>query len=179
MSIVTKTGDKGRTDLFGGRLVSKDDLRIETLGDLDELCSFMGLAGSLLKNRQAKSLIENIQRDLFVIGSEIATEARLVGKLKCRIGQAHILVLEKHIEQMERGLKPWQPCFCLPGKNTPAAVIDVARAIARRVERRVVALSRRKHFKNPFAIIYLNRLSDLLFVLARRLEKKPKKVSRG
>jgi cob(I)alamin adenosyltransferase len=172
MSIVTKTGDKGKTDLLGGRQVSKDDLRIEVLGDLDELCSFLGLARSLVKNRQAKTIIENIQRDLFVIGSEVATEARHIGKLKCRIGQAHIHDIEKHIEQMERRMNLWQPGFCLPGKNTPAAVIDIARTIARRVERRIVTFSRRNRFKNAEVLIYLNRLSDLLFILARRLEKK-------
>jgi ATP:cob(I)alamin adenosyltransferase len=170
MSIVTKTGDKGKTDLFGGRQVSKDDLRIEVLGDLDELCSFLGLAKSLVKNKQAKVIIENIQRDLFIMGSEVATEARHIGKLKCRICQAHILGLEKRIEQMERGMNLWQPGFCLPGKNTPAAITDIARTIARRVERRIVTFSRRKSFKNADVLIYLNRLSDLLFILARRLE---------
>jgi cob(I)alamin adenosyltransferase len=172
MSIVTKMGDKGKTDLFGGRQVSKDDLRIETLGDLDELCSFLGLAKSLVKNKSAKAIIENIQRDLFIIGSEVATEAKHIRKLKCRIGQVHILGLEKHIEQMERKMNQAQRDFCLPGKNTPAAIVDVARAIARRVERRIVTLGRRKDLRNASAAIYLNRLSDLLFVLARQLEKK-------
>jgi cob(I)alamin adenosyltransferase len=179
MSIVTKTGDKGKTGLYAGKRVSKDNLRVEIFGNLDELCSFMGLAKSLVKDARTKTLLEDIQRDLFVVGAEVATEAKYLGKLKHRIGHDYIAKLEKHIYSLESRANFEGCCFYLPGGNPPAAALDVARTITRRVERRLVTLKRRGMLKNADMLIYVNRLSDLLFVLSRRLEKRPKRVSAG
>jgi cob(I)alamin adenosyltransferase len=176
MSIVTRTGDTGKTGLFAGGRVSKDSLRVEIFGSLDELCSFLGLARSLIKGAATRALIEDIQRDLFVVGAEVATERRYLRKLKRRIGPQHIAGLEETIFAMERKVGLADCCFYLPGGNTPAAALDVARTIARRVERRIVTLSRRGMLANPSVLIYLNRLSDLLFILSRSLDKRPKKV---
>ena len=175
MSIVKKAGDRGKTDLFAGRPVSKDNIRIEICGSLDELCSFLGLARSLVRNRKTTGILEGIQRDLFTIGSEVATEARHLGKLKVRIGKTHIRRLEEHIGRMEHKRSRNECCFYLPGGSISAAILDVARTVARRVERRVVTFDRRGSLRNPEVLVYLNRLSDLLFILAQRLEKRPKK----
>lgn len=176
MSIVTKTGDKGKTGLYAGKRVSKDSLRVEIFGSLDELCSFMGLARSLVKDSNTRSIIEDIQRELFVVGAEVATESRYLGKLKRRIGADHIGRLEEQIYALESKAGFEKGCFCLPGGNPAAAALDVARTMTRKVERRLVTLSRRGLLKNPDVLVYMNRLSDLLFILSRRLEKKPRKV---
>jgi cob(I)alamin adenosyltransferase len=179
MSIVTKAGDKGKTGLYAGKRVSKDSLRVEILGSLDELCSFMGLARSLVKDRKTKALLEDIQRDLFVVGAEVATEAKYLGKLKPRIGRNYIDKLEKQIYALESRANFEGCCFYLPGGNPAAAAMDIARTVTRRVERRLVTLNRRGMLKNADVLVYVNRLSDLLFILSRRLEKEPKKVRTG
>jgi cob(I)alamin adenosyltransferase len=179
MSIVTMTGDKGTTGIYAGKRVSKDSLRVEIFGTFDELCSYMGLARSLVKQQKTKAVLEDIQRDLFVVGAEVATEARYLGKLKHRIGQSHIDKLEKLIYALERRANFEGCCFYLPGGNPQAASLDIARTVTRRAERRLVTLKRRGLLKNPDVLVYLNRLSDLLFILSRSLEKKPKKVFGG
>jgi cob(I)alamin adenosyltransferase len=178
MSIVTKTGDKGKTGLYRGKRVSKDDIRIEVCGSLDELCSFLGLAKSLAGDKKTRAILEDIQRDVFLVGSEVATETRHTRKLKSSISPPHICKLEEHIERMERNVNLKDRCFVLPGDNAAAATVDIARAVARRVERRLVTFSRKGLLRNAHVLVYLNRLSDLLFILSRSLEKRPKKLSR-
>ena len=167
MSIVTKTGDKGKTCLYAGGRISKDDIRMEACGCVDELCSFLGLARSVVSRRNAKLILQDIQQDLFLIGAELGTDSRQLRKLIVRISGPHIAKLDRHIARLEPKARLTRR-FVLPGNSLPSAVLDVARAIARRTERRVVTLSRRKRLKNPHIMVYLNRLSDLLFILARR-----------
>jgi len=167
MSIVTKKGDKGNTSLYQGKMVSKDHLRIEACGSLDELSSYLGLAKSMIKGKNIVTLIESIQKDLFILATEMVTEIKSLGKLKKRIDSSLIDHLNKAILEIEdkKGLKI--KGFKLSGKSSASSVLDIARTITRRVERRVVTLARKKLLKNKYILIYLNRLSDLLFLLAR------------
>jgi cob(I)alamin adenosyltransferase len=171
MSIVTKRGDKGKTSLFLGGMVAKDNPRVEFEGVLDELCSFIGLAKSLVKNKIIKKTLEELQKDLFIIGAEAATFSAYLSRLSRRIGKNDNECLEMLIEDMESKRKPKERCFILPGENHVSGVLDVCRTIARRAERRAVSLTKKRILKNPYILIYLNRLSDLLYLLARRCEK--------
>jgi len=165
VSITTKKGDKGLTQLCWGKKIRKDNICVDACGTLDELCSFLGLAKSLIKNRNTKKLLEGIQKDLFVIGAEIATQAKFLNRLEDKIDNNYVKRLEDNIRYLERELKLKECCFLLPGENFISGTFDVARTICRRSERRIAAL------KNPQILIYLNRLSDLLYLLARAHEK--------
>ena len=176
MIITTKTGDKGLTQLACGRKVRKDDIRIYAYGTLDELCSFLGLAKGLIKNRATKRLLEAMQKDLFVIGAEIATKPKFINRLKNRLDNHYVKRLEVNINILEKRLRLKERCFLLPGENFVSAVLDVARTVCRRLERNIVTLKNRKILKNPQVLIYLNRLSDLLYLLARAYEKKHHKL---
>ncbi|MCQ9205411.1 MAG: cob(I)yrinic acid a,c-diamide adenosyltransferase [Omnitrophica bacterium] len=166
-SIVTKTGDKGKTSLCQGRRVNKDNVRIEACGVLDELCSYLGLAKSLIKAGKIKKTIETIQKDLFVIGTELATEKKFISQIKKRISFEQINYLEKIINSLERNSKLIKPCFQLPGHNLLSSSLDVSRTIARKLERRTTTLIRKKVLADNHILVYLNRLSDLLYLLAR------------
>jgi len=176
MSITTKIGDKGRTSLYYGESVSKDDLRVEAYGTLDELCSFLGLSKSLIKERKNKKLIESIQRDLFVISAELATKPAFLGRLEKRIDKSYIDFLEQAISDWEKKMAFKGRCFYLPGENLISSVLDIARTVARRAERLVVTLKVKGKLSNNFILIYLNRLSDLLFLLARAYGKNHRKL---
>lgn len=171
MGITTKIGDKGFTSLPFGGCGKKDSFRIECCGALDELCSFLGLAKSLAKDKKAKDIIEKVQTDLFIIGAEVATEKSFINKLNRKIGNREISYLESLINVLENKYISKRRCFVLPGENTFSAVLDITRTMARKAERRVVTLKSKKIIKNPSVIIYLNRLSDLLFLMARSYEK--------
>lgn len=175
MSIVTKTGDKGKTSLLweAGR-VSKDDLRVEAYGTLDELCSFLGLSKSLIKDKKTREILESIQKDLFVIAAEMAAKPKYISKLERRIGPDSVNRLEKVIKEIEAQHTFEECCFYLPGETFLASTLDVARTIARRAERKAVTLKRKGYLKNNAIVIYLNRLSDLLYLFARISEKKPR-----
>ncbi|MDD4954538.1 MAG: cob(I)yrinic acid a,c-diamide adenosyltransferase [Candidatus Omnitrophica bacterium] len=175
MSITTKKGDKGKTSLLFGEKVFKDDLRVEAYGTLDELCSFLGLSKSLIGDSSIKKIIKDIQRDLFMLGAEIATSPRHLNKLKKTIDASFITKLEKFISSLEGKSKFKAGCFYLPGGNTVSACLDISRTITRRAERMLVGLKRKKNIKNEYLVIYLNRLSDFLYLLARNCEKKPEK----
>jgi ATP:cob(I)alamin adenosyltransferase len=170
MSIVTKKGDKGRTSLFLGGCVAKDSPIMELEGALDELCSFLGLSKSLIKDRTKKKALESIQEDLFVIGAEVATAPRFLKRLKIKIEKNDVGRLEKIIDGLEAKRTLKECCFCLPGKNLTSSALDISRTIARRSERRAVSLTKKKLLKNPYILVYLNRLSDLLYLLARSEE---------
>lgn len=167
MSIITKKGDKGITSLCYGVKASKDNPSIEACGVLDELCSFLGLSKNLIKEQNNKKLIESIQKDLFVIGAEFATKFQHINKLKKRIDKSYIERLEKFIWDLEKKNKLKTRSFCLPGENLASSVLDISRAIARRAERLSVTLRKKKILLNGDILIYLNRLSDLLYLLAR------------
>lgn len=165
MKIYTRTGDKGDTSLFGGRRVPKDDLRIEAFGTVDELNSVIGVCRALGPRREAGQILEQIQRDLFTLGAELASPGK-AGKIRFeRIGAPDITRLERHIDALETKLDSLRN-FILPGGSEPAAMIHFARTVCRRAERRVVELSHGERL-GKFPVVYLNRLSDLLFTLAR------------
>lgn len=167
MKIYTKTGDAGETSLFGGGRVPKDDPRVRAYGDVDELNAALGLAMAL---EPSDSALASIQRDLFTIGAELATpDPAKLGKALHRsgaaIGASHVGALEDLIDHHEARLTPLKN-FILPGGTPKAAALHLARTICRRAERSVVALSHDQKV-NPAIVHYLNRLADLLFVLAR------------
>lgn len=169
-SIATKTGDKGQTGLVGGTRVSKSSLRVETYGTVDELNSFLGLARSICEDVEVRDLTLSIQRELFVLGAELATPGALKPK-QARITQGMVdrLTDEVHrIEAIEGILSDWS----IPGENPAAAAFDVARTVCRRAERSVVRLAESKEKVSPMAIVYLNRLSDLVWLLGRWIELK-------
>ncbi len=168
MKIYTKTGDAGETGLFGGGRVPKDDPRVQAYGDVDELNAAIGLATALEPMSYDRDRLEAIQRDLFTIGAELATSDPT--KLKTpRIDETRIRSLEQGIDDHETNLPPLKN-FILPGGFPKAAAFHLARTTCRRAERAVVALAREQSV-NPEIIKYLNRLSDLLFVLARAVNK--------
>ncbi len=167
MKIYTKTGDSGDTGLFGGPRVPKDDLRIEAYGTVDELNACLGLVRSEALSGDADALLGRLQNELFVVGAELA--APQPHPHVPHIEATHIAALEQAIDQMEAQLPPLRQ-FILPGGCRAAALLHVARAVCRRAERRVVSLSRRAGEPvSPLVLVYLNRLGDLLFVLARQV----------
>ncbi|HIE43914.1 MAG TPA: cob(I)yrinic acid a,c-diamide adenosyltransferase [Candidatus Omnitrophica bacterium] len=176
MGITTRKGDKGRTSLYGGVRVSKDNLRVEANGTIDELCSFIGLAKSLIRDRKSKELLESIQKDLFIIGAEVATNAEFLDRLKKRMDASYIKGLEEAINTLESKNVSEECCFYIGGENPASSALDIARTVARRAERRIVRLRRRGMLKNTNIVIYLNRLSDLLYLLARIHEKRHSKL---
>jgi cob(I)alamin adenosyltransferase len=176
MSITTKKGDQGITSLYYGERVSKDDIRVEAYGTLDELCSFLGLAKSLIKDQKNKLLIESIQRDLFIVGAELAVKPRLQNKLGKRINKNYVDRLDKIISALEKKKYLKERCFYLAGENLTSGALDVARTVARRTERLVVTLKRKGLLFNNFVLVYFNRLSDLLYLLARAYEKEHRKL---
>jgi cob(I)alamin adenosyltransferase len=168
MKIYTKTGDQGDTGLFGGGRVPKDDPRVVAYGDVDELNAVLGMARSIETMPRIDEVLVPIQRDLFAIGALLATPDRdkMAQHLeKARIDDARIAELEHAIDDGEAELEPLR-AFILPGGTPKAAALHVARTVCRRAERHVVRLQREVELP-PLAIIYLNRLSDLLFTLAR------------
>ena len=166
MSIVTKTGDLGKTGLLSGERVSKSDPRVEVYGTLDELVSCLGFARGAEVTLDTNFRLKKIQEDLFRLGAELAS-TKLDPRWKVTvIGQEDTAALETLIKKMEPELH-LPKSFVLPGGSLPSGAIDMARSVSRRLERQVVHLLEQKLFSNREALIYLNRLSDFLFVLAR------------
>lgn len=168
MKIYTKTGDKGDTGLFGGGRVPKDDARVSAYGDVDELNSVIGVARAALPSATFDALLEQVQRDLFSIGGHLATpdpEKVRAALAKAELGEDRVRIMEDTIDRADAELPPLR-AFVLPGGSAGAAALHVARTVCRRAERSVVALSRNAEVP-PLFIVYLNRLSDLLFTLAR------------
>ncbi len=177
MSITTKAGDNGKTSILFGKKIPKDDLRVEACGTLDELCSFLGMAKSLIVSRGLKSIIESIQKDLFVIGTEVAAAPKHLRKLKKRITKNSVSKMDELIRVWEAKNRPKVACFCLPGENLVSSSFDISRTIARRAERTLVTLKRKKIVSNGEIIVYLNRLSDLLYLFARGYGQETKQNS--
>jgi cob(I)alamin adenosyltransferase len=168
MRIYTKTGDKGETSLFGGKRVPKDALRIEAYGTVDELNSLLGLCRSLNPPSQLIDILVQIQNDLFVLGGDLAAPSESSTPVQ-RIQQADVDLLERTIDEIDPKLEPLRS-FILPGGTQLAATLHAARAVCRRAERLVVRLAREEPIGEQ-SLIYLNRLSDLLFVLARHANR--------
>ena len=165
-SIVTKKGDKGMTDLYCAGRVLKDDIRCEACGTVDELCSFLGLAKSMIIQKKAKVVIDKIQKDLFILGSEIAVNPDKTSMLKERIDASYVKDIENVIYQIEKKTV-MQHRFIVPGKNKSSAILDICRTVARRLERRIVTLKDKHLLRNKYILKYINRISDLLYLLAR------------
>ena len=174
MKIYTKTGDKGNTSLFGGKRVKKYDLRIESYGTIDELNSHIGLIRDQKIDEFTFNTLIKIQNELFSIGALLATppekeklksgEKRLKSTI---IGEEDITFLESEIDKMESSLNPMKN-FILPGGHPSVSMCHIARCVCRRAERITVQLSESESI-NENILTYLNRLSDYLFVLARKL----------
>ena len=167
MKIYTKTGDSGETGLFGGERVSKNTIRIEAYGTIDELNAFIGLTIIEVSDKSVKDLLQKIQNWLFSIGADLATpENEKTKKLNVfRTSEEYYRYIEKEIDKYESKLDELRN-FILPGGTKGAALLHICRTITRRAERMVVALNSTVKIGNNI-IIFLNRLSDLFFVLAR------------
>ncbi len=173
MKIYTRTGDKGGTALFGGGRVSKDHPRVEAYGDVDELNAALGVARSVELMPRIDEVLVPIQKDLFAIGALLATpdHNKMREQLsKARIDDERIAELERAIDSCEAELEPLRS-FIIPGGTTKSAALHLARTICRRAERKVVHLSAEVELPS-LVVVYLNRLSDLLFMLARVANKR-------
>jgi cob(I)alamin adenosyltransferase len=168
MKIYTKTGDKGRTGLFGGGRVAKSHARLEAYGTLDELNANLGLFAALTSQDDLRLLTHGVQSRLFDLGAHLATPRSAVKAQKAlpALREDQVAELEKAIDRLEMEL-PALTGFILPGGTPEAAVLQVARAVCRRAERAVVRISGPRAQIHPVILPYLNRLSDLLFVMAR------------
>lgn len=166
--IYTRTGDSGETSLFGGRRVSKDDLRVRAYGAVDELNAALGVARAADPGPEIDQMLERLQHRLFDLGAELATPPpgaeRSAGHVP-RVEASWVDALEQEIDKLDAALPPLRH-FVLPGGTPAAAALHFARTVARRAERDIVALSAREPV-NPELLKFVNRLSDLLFVLAR------------
>jgi cob(I)alamin adenosyltransferase len=176
MTIYTKTGDKGTTSLFGGTSVPKHHIRIESYGTVDELNAHIGLLKDQDTGQHTKELLNRIQDRLFTIGSILATEPAKAtmknGKDRLginRISDADIVQLEEEMDRINESLPPMTH-FILPGGHQSVSFCHIARCVCRRAERLATALNEISPF-DPLVLQYLNRLSDYLFVLARKLSK--------
>ena len=165
MKIYTKFGDAGETALYGGTRVGKDAPRIEAIGTVDELNAYIGYAQTLIDDTDLSDLMAQIQNHLFAVGADLATLATHTKAADFRIPADFTAVMETAIDTLSEELPPLTN-FILPGGCAAGAILHIARGICRRSERRVVQLANETEV-NPEIIRSLNRLSDLLFVLAR------------
>ena len=168
MSIATKRGDTGQTGLAGGIRVSKSDLRVEAYGTVDELNTFLGFARSICTNSEIRTWTEEIQKDLFRLGSALATppESKKTPPKIASEDVDRLTDLVHRIETQEGILSDWS----MPGALTEAAAFEVSRTVCRRVERNVIRLAESGAFVAPEVIAYLNRLSDVVWLFGRLLE---------
>jgi cob(I)alamin adenosyltransferase len=170
MKLFNKRGDGGETSLlFGGR-VPKSDPRTETYGTLDEAVSALGLGRALAARERVKEIVLDLQKELFVVGAELATREEDMERLTDRVDQASVDRLQELIEEIEGEIELPRE-FIIPGANPSSSALDLARTIIRRGERRAVALREQGILSNPEVLRYLNRLADLVFVLARYEER--------
>ncbi len=165
MKIYTKFGDSGETALYGGTRLGKDEPRIEAIGSVDELNAYMGYAQTLVEDADLSELMARVQNHLFDVGADLATPATHAKAAEFRISPDFTTEMETAIDTLSAELPPLTN-FILPGGCTAGATLHIARVVCRRSERCVVRLAREEEI-NPEIIRSLNRLSDLLFVLAR------------
>ena len=171
MKIYTKGGDRGETSLFGGMRVSKADPRVDAYGEIDELNACLGVARAALDDMDLEQAIVLIQQELFAVGAQLADpNARIAGRVaKAVVTPEAIQRLEQTIDRLEQELPPLRR-FILPGGGTAGALLHLARTICRRAERRIVSLG--PDAVDAVGIVYLNRLSDLLFMMARAANRR-------
>jgi cob(I)alamin adenosyltransferase len=165
--VYTRTGDKGKTGLVDGSRVSKADIRVDAYGDVDELNSLLGLVRVKLTDKELDEVLSIIQNDLFIVGADLASPLSIEVP---RIKEEAITSLEQWADLYLENLPPLRE-FILPGGSEAGALMHLARTVARRAERRVVELSEKEEI-NTLTIAYINRLSDLLFVLAREVNRR-------
>ena len=168
--LYTKTGDKGTTGLFGGSRVDKDSLKVEAYGTVDEVISLLGLAYSKINSDELKKEINSIQKKLFTLGGELASDDKGIGYLKELVSETDVKNLERLTDKYMEITGPINE-FVIPGKNESSAVIHVARTVVRRAERRITTLAREEKVRKEVSM-YINRLSDTLFAMARFEEEK-------
>lgn len=166
MKIYTKTGDKGKTSLYDHTRVDKDSIRVESYGTIDELNAYLGLARNFIDDNQVIGIIYDIQRQLFDVGGQLATLDQQMFPTK--ISENQIEGLEKIIDEFLVKIEQIDK-FIIPGTNKASASLHVARTVCRRAERRMITLAKTEEI-DPFLIKYINRLSDVLYALARFLE---------
>jgi cob(I)alamin adenosyltransferase len=165
--VYTKAGDSGQTSLVGGARVSKSSLRVDAYGDVDELSSLIGLARTMPQDEEVDAVLGTIQNDLFTLGADLASPSEIEVP---RIDDSFIAKLEELADRFLSELEPLKE-FILPGGSQAGATLHLARTVARRAERRAVALFETEQV-NSQTIVYLNRLSDLLFILARAVNRR-------
>lgn len=168
----TKTGDQGLTSLVGGKRVSKASPRVDAYGDVDELNAVLGLVISHGVDEQLSEQLVSIQNDLFIVGADLASPTDLEVP---RIEENHITKLENAIDKLLEELEPLKE-FILPSGSVSGAYLHLARTVSRRAERKIVLLMQEEEQMQGSSLIYMNRLSDLLFVMAR-IENKRRGVS--
>jgi len=165
MKIYTRKGDKGTTVLLGNNRVSKDSPQVEAYGGVDELNALLGIGISFSDNREIKSTLTDIQKELFVIGAELSSQ-----RPTSKINLKDVEKLENKIDELEKDLIPLKH-FILPGGTKTASLLHHARTVCRRAERKMVTLNKKRRI-NQNIISYMNRLGDLLFVMARYANRK-------
>ena len=163
--IYTRTGDKGETGLVGGTRVSKDSIRVEAYGNVDELNSALGAVRAFINDKELEDLLAELQNDLFIVGSDLASTPNAQQRNIPRISKEKIVAMERTIDKFEAELSPLK-AFILPGGGVSGSLLHNARTVARRAERRIVTLGKAEPI-NEQLVPYMNRLSDLLFVMAR------------
>lgn len=167
-SVYTRTGDDGTTSLNGGPRVSKTDVRVEAYGTVDELNAHIGVLVAYLGEEEDRRRLIDVQGDLFGIGAYLATESgRAEERHMTTVAAADVARLEQAIDEAEAGLPAWKG-FVLPGGSPGAAWCHVCRTVCRRAERRILELAKRAEVR-PEVCAYVNRLSDYLFVLSRKM----------
>lgn len=166
--IYTGMGNKGETRLLSGEKVGKDDSRVKTYGALDEFQSHLGMARSLIKQESVLNFLVTIQEDIFLASSELASTPKVLNRFKRRLGNEDISRLERWIDQFTE-LYGIPRHFIMPGESPDSAALHIARAVSRRCERLIVTLNKAKGGYDHL-VVYFNRLSDLLFIMAWALE---------
>jgi len=175
--VTTRTGDRGETSLFGKERVRKHDPRIEALGDLDEAQSALGIARAQARGTVAETILE-LQRGLYTAMSEVATPTADLARLSQRIDALAVAAIDERAAAL-RATARIEGRFVVPGEDPLSAALDVARAVVRRAERRVVALADQGTLDGTHLVPWLNRLSDVVFVLARSVEPAAKPAREG
>jgi ATP:cob(I)alamin adenosyltransferase len=176
-AVTTRRGDSGSTDLLGARRMRKTDPRIEALGDLDEATSAFGLARSMVGEPE-KAVLLTVQRGFYLVMAEVAMPRARARSLKSRIDAQAVAELDALVEQL-RARAGVEPRFVVPGEDTATAALDLARAVSRRAERSVVRLADSKQMDGTHVLPWLNRASDVAFLLARALEDRRTEAKTG
>jgi len=167
MKIYTKTGDKGQTSLIGGSRISKDDLRVECYGTIDEATSALGVAYAAITDEDMRKNIQALQGRMFILGAQLASDEKGLQLLKTKINEEDVASIEEMIDDYT-SRNDLQKAFVTPGANMASAQLHVARAIIRRAERRMIALG-----CDEILVVYVNRLSDVVFMMAVETAQNP------